>query len=72
MWVGHHAQSDHLGESVLETLTETVRQWADYGAFWPLPHLLGRNNHWLRRNPWLKAEMTPRLKGRAPQIAGAP
>lgn len=70
--VGRYAQSYHLGKGTRETLTETVRQWADYGAFWPLPHPSGRNNHWLRRNPWFEAEVIPGLKDRVRRIVGAP
>ncbi len=62
--IGGYAQRYHLGRQARASLTETVRAWRDYEAFWPLPHPSGRNNHWLRRNPWFADELLPALKAR--------
>ena len=36
------------------------RPWADYGAFWPLPHPFGRNNDGFKRNLGFGARLMPR------------
>ena len=61
--VGQYAQAHYLGQRRKNTLTETVRAWRDYlPHFVPLPHPSGRNNIWLRRNPWFESEVIPILQ----------
>ncbi len=63
--VGHHAQRWHLGQSVKENMTETVRAWRDYASrYIPLPHPSWRNNGWLKKNPWFETELLPVLRRR--------
>ena len=63
--IGPYAQAWHLGDVVGTNLTETVRQWQDYGnALIPMPHPSPRNNIWLKRNPWFEVELVPELRRR--------
>src|SRR4051812_43297340 len=61
--IGAYAQDWHLGGRTKGTLTDTVRCWRDYGPnIIPLPHPSGRNNGWLKKNPWFEQELLPTLK----------
>jgi uracil-DNA glycosylase len=61
--VGQYAQRHYLGSRRKPTLTETVRAWREYQpTYLPLPHPSGRNNAWLRHNPWFEAEVLPVLR----------
>ena len=61
--IGQYAQRQYLGPRRKPSLTETVRAWRAYlPEFVPLPHPSGRNNVWLRRNPWFEAELVPELQ----------
>lgn len=63
--VGQYATNYHLGARQYRTLTETVRNHADYGpTLIPLPHPSPRNNIWLRKNPWFEEDVLPVLKAR--------
>lgn len=60
--VGAHAQRAYLPERRM-TLTETVRNWRDYGpAVFPVVHPSPRNIAWQQRNPWFEAETVPALR----------
>ena len=66
--IGAHAQTYHLRDRARGTLTETVRAWRDYAPrVIPLPHPSGRNNGWLKKNPWFEQELIPELKLRVRQ-----
>lgn len=57
--IGQYAQAWHLPQRA-NTLTETVRRWAEYDAsVLPLPHPSPRNNIWLRKNAWFEQELIP-------------
>ena len=61
--VGRYAQAWFLRERQRETLTETVRAYADYlPEFLPLPHPSPRNQLWLKVNPWFDEELVPVLR----------
>jgi uracil-DNA glycosylase len=61
--VGQYAQRHYLGSRRKSTLTETVRAWREYQpTYLPLPHPSGRNNAWMRRNPWFAMEVLPALR----------
>ncbi|MEO0320058.1 MAG: uracil-DNA glycosylase family protein [Pseudomonadota bacterium] len=63
--VGLYAQRWHLGAAARSTLTETVKNWREYGPrFLPMPHPSWRNNAWLKRNPWFEVEVIPALRQR--------
>jgi uracil-DNA glycosylase len=62
--VGGYAQRWVLGAGA-GSMTQTVRSWRAWlPALLPLPHPSWRNIAWLRRNPWLEAEVTPYLRQR--------
>ncbi len=62
--IGQYAQEWHLEERA-KTITETVRNWANYDeSVIPLPHPSPRNNIWLKKNPWFGDELLPDLKTR--------
>jgi len=56
--VGMYASKHYLGPRAHRTLTETVRQWRDYGPeIMPLPHPSWRNNAWIKRHEWFAEEL---------------
>lgn len=67
--IGQYAQRYYLGSDAGKTLTETVRQWRDYGPHYlPLPHPSPRNQLWLKSNPWFTKEVVPALRARIAQF----
>ncbi len=67
--IGQYAQRHYLGGQVKKTLTETVRAWKEYRPrYIPLPHPSWRNTAWLKRNPWLEAEVIPYLRTRVEEL----
>jgi uracil-DNA glycosylase len=61
--VGRYAQCHYLGRHCKPTLTETVLAWREYQPnYLPIPHPSGRNNAWMRRNPWFETEVLPALR----------
>jgi uracil-DNA glycosylase len=68
--VGQYAHAHYLGSRRKATLTETVRAWQEYlPDFLPLPHPSGRNNRWLRQNPWFESEVLPTLRRLCRELA---
>ncbi|MCB9251464.1 MAG: uracil-DNA glycosylase family protein [Flavobacteriales bacterium] len=69
--IGWYAQKYYLKENCRENLTETVRNFTEYGPlFLPLPHPSPRNNIWIRRNQWFEKEVIPYLRQRVYSIIG--
>jgi uracil-DNA glycosylase len=67
--VGSYAQIWHLGDSVRENMTATVKAWRDYAPrYIALPHPSWRNNGWLNKNPWFEAELLPYLRRRVRRV----
>ena len=66
--IGRYALAYHLADSGA-SLTEAVAGWRKH---WPqvvpLPHPSGRNNLWLKRNPWFEQELLPQLRTRVAQV----
>ena len=66
--IGRYALAYHLPDAGA-SLTEGVQSWRKH---WPrvvpLPHPSGRNNLWLRRNPWFEQELLPLLRTRVAQV----
>jgi uracil-DNA glycosylase len=63
--VGSYAQAHYLGKTRGKTLTETVRNWRDYGPkFLPTPHPSWRTVSWQKKNPWYDTELLPELRAR--------
>jgi uracil-DNA glycosylase len=65
--IGGYAQQHYLGTR--ETLTATVRRFADYlPAVMPLVHPSPLNFRWLAKNPWYESEVIPRLRQRVQAV----
>ena len=66
--IGRYALAYHLPDAGA-SLTEGVQSWRKH---WPrvvpLPHPSGRNNLWLKRNPWFEQELLPLLRTRVAQV----
>tara|TARA_R110002096_G_scaffold326134_7_gene520131 strand:- start:27907 stop:28476 length:570 start_codon:yes stop_codon:yes gene_type:complete len=61
--VGQYAQKYYLKDRAKATLTETVRNYAEYlPEFLPIPHPSSRNNIWLKKNTWFERELVPKLE----------
>ena len=61
--VGQYAQRHYLGPRRKASATETIRAWREYlPDYLPLPHPSGRNNGWLKANPWFEAQLLPQLR----------
>ena len=67
--IGQYAQRFYLRSQAHKTLTDTVKNAAQYfPGFLPLPHPSWRNNAWLRKNPWFEAKILPMLRCRIDQV----
>lgn len=67
--IGTYAQNWHMQETKKINLTETVRNWQDYGPqLLPLPHPSPRNNIWISKNPWFAQNLLPELKNRVKSL----
>lgn len=67
--IGAYAQNWHMKETKQKNLTETVRNWKDYGSqLLPLPHPSPRNNIWLSKNTWFEQYLLPELKNRVKNL----
>jgi len=63
--LGWHAIAWTLGPRAAPSTGETVRAWRDYlPVIIPMPHPSWRNTAWLKRHPWLEAEVVPYLRER--------
>lgn len=70
--IGAYAQAYYLGRRRGRTLADTVRAWRDFApGFLPLPHPSPRNRLWLKRNPWVEAEVIPMLRERVGSLLTA-
>ena len=60
---GQYAQKYYLGKNRKINLTLNVQHYAEYlPLYFPLPHPSGRNNIWLKKNPWFEEEAVPHLQ----------
>lgn len=60
--VGQYAHAYYLGNLREKTLTETVRSFERFlPAYFPLVHPSPRNNIWMKKNPWFREVVVPRL-----------
>jgi uracil-DNA glycosylase len=61
--VGQYAQRHYLGSGRKESMTETVRAFAEYGPqFFPLPHPSWRSAGWMRKHRWFAQQVIPELR----------
>jgi len=66
--IGKYAINYHLPNEE-KNLTDVVLNWESYWPdIIPLPHPSPRNNIWLKRNPWFKDELLPKLKSRVSSV----
>ncbi|WP_300030314.1 uracil-DNA glycosylase family protein [uncultured Roseobacter sp.] len=67
--IGRFAIDWHLPQYSGQTVTSSVKSWADV---WPrqiiLPHPSPRNNRWLKSNPWFEDEVIPALQQRTREL----
>ena len=67
--VGSYAVARYMPETRKRKLTDVVRDWrAAPSPFVPLPHPSPRNIGWLKRNPWMEAELVPELRRRISEL----
>ncbi len=65
LYVGAYALRHYLPEHWTGRVTDIVAAWPEIGPqVVPLPHPSGRNQGWLRRNPWFETELLPTLRRR--------
>ncbi|MEP2737311.1 MAG: uracil-DNA glycosylase family protein [Erythrobacter sp.] len=62
--VGTYAQAYYLPETKRHSMTDRVRQYADYTPYLPLPHPAWRVRMWMAKNPWYETELLPHLRSR--------
>jgi uracil-DNA glycosylase len=68
--VGQYAQKHYLRSARKNTLTETVRAFAEYGPrFFPLPHPSWRSVGWIRQNRWFEERVLPDLREAVRRLA---
>lgn len=60
--VGVYAQRRYLPATRKLSMTERVRQAAEFAPLIPLPHPSWRVRMWSRKNPWFSAETLPDLR----------
>ncbi len=66
--IGRYALAYHLPDAGA-SLTAVVQDWRrHWPQVVPLPHPSGRNNLWLKRNPWFEQELLPPLRIRVAQV----
>ena len=71
--VGQYAQGWHIKDRRKASLTETVRNWQEYGpSILPLPHPSWRNTGWLKRNPWFEQDVLPWLRAEVARLVSPP
>ncbi len=67
--IGKYAQDYYLKNTAKSTLTARVKNYTAYlPEYFVLPHPSPRNNIWMAKNQWFKAEVLPDLKNRIEQI----
>ncbi|TRD10481.1 uracil-DNA glycosylase family protein [Erythrobacter insulae] len=62
--VGAYAQAHYLPQTRALTLTERVRQFADFAPVIPLPHPAWRVRMWMTKQPWFENALLPELRKR--------
>ena len=70
--VGLYALKWHLGPACGKSLGATLLSWREHAASTPpliaLPHPSWRNTSYLKRNPYIEAEIIPAVQGRVADI----
>ena len=69
--IGQYAQKYYLKSTMGKNLTETVKNYRAYlPKYIPLPHPSPRNNIWMKKNPWFKQDLLPKLSELVLEIIG--
>ena len=69
--VGRYAIDWHLKPERKQTLAQVVAEWPNYFPdLVPLPHPSPRNTLWLRKHPWVEAELVPKLQTQVAKTLG--
>ncbi len=70
IYIGRYAIGRYLGREY-GSITGAVRDWESLlpGAV-VLPHPSGRNNRWLKQNPWFERETVAALRARVGELVG--
>jgi uracil-DNA glycosylase len=59
--IGKYAQDYYLKDGL--SLTKRLKNWQHYlPEYLLLPHPSGRNNIWLKKNPWFEQQVLPAIK----------
>lgn len=67
--VGSYAQSYYLRTTKKNTLTDTVKGFAEFlPEYLPLVHPSPRNRLWMRKNPWFETEIVPFLREKISEL----
>ena len=66
--VGSYAQAHYLPATKKLTMTERVRNFADYAPVFPLPHPAWRVRIWMGKNPWFESEVLPKLRSAVSKV----
>jgi uracil-DNA glycosylase len=66
--VGSYAQAHYLPKTKKLTMTERVRNHAEYAPIIPLPHPVWRVRLWMGKNPWFEKEILPHLRSRVAEV----
>ncbi len=67
--IGKYAQDYYLKKQSKKNLTTTVKAYQEYlPNYFVLPHPSPRNNIWVAKNKWFKAEVLPHLKHTVKEI----
>ncbi|MEM1428567.1 MAG: uracil-DNA glycosylase family protein [Pseudomonadota bacterium] len=68
--VGGYAHRYHLGSAGARGgVTATVARWREHAPkVFPLPHPSWRNTAWLKKNPWMEAELLPVLRAHVAEV----
>jgi len=67
--IGLYAQAYYLHDKSRMTLTETVRNFAEYlPRYFVLPHPSPRNNIWQTKNEWFKRNVIPVLQSTIKEV----
>ena len=70
IYIGQYAIRRYLGREY-GSITQAVRDWeALLPAAVVLPHPSGRNNGWLKKNPWFEQEAVVALRVRVGELIG--
>ncbi len=71
--LGAYAIGWHMPDLKGKPVTEAARRAGEGdGRAFILPHPSPRNNRWLKENPWVEADLVPRIRGHVQRILKDP